>query len=113
MSQEQRERERLRKLKEAQINARDPGTSKIKGYDWAKHAAKPLPKKRSALGEFWYTLPLRWKGAVRGMAFGAVLAIILVILLPGEWDFLALVPLLLCGIVGMILGLMFQEKNLY
>lgn len=38
MSQD--EREHLQRQRDRQLAARDPGSSKIRGYDWAKHTEK-------------------------------------------------------------------------
>ena len=32
--------ERRKRIKSEQLARRDPGTSKIKGYDWGKHAQR-------------------------------------------------------------------------
>ena len=107
--QEANERDRLSRLREAQLNARDPGESKIKGYDWKKHYAKPKPKPKPLVVELFDILPTRWKGAFFGVLFGAVLGAFLLFLLPTEWDLMAVVPVLICGIGGMVVGKVLQE----
>ncbi|NWF68033.1 MAG: hypothetical protein HXY40_03015 [Chloroflexi bacterium] len=102
------ELDRLQRLRDAQIKARDPGTSKIKGYDWGKHAqrAKQIQKARQKplLRDLYDLLPGRWKGALAGLLLGALLAALLYFLLPGEWKIAALLPLLICAVAGFIIG---------
>jgi hypothetical protein len=112
MDAEQRERQRLAKLRKAQIAARDPGSSKIKGYDWAKHAAKPKPKQKPFLIDFFDILPNRWKGALLGFGFGAIIALFLWFLLPDEWKALLIIPLLVGAVVGMVVGKVMQNDVL-
>lgn len=105
--------ERLKRLRDAQIASRDPGNSKIRHYDWGKHAAKPQPKKRFFLLNEWYYLPTRIKGSLLGMLFGVLLAFILrLTVLNSDTELLMIVPILICFIVGFVLGAMFQEKPL-
>lgn len=111
------DKERLRRLKQKQVAARDPGESKIKGYDWSKHdkkarrvaAEKRKQAQRPLVVQIWEVLPGRWRGAVYGVVFGLLLDIPLLLFLPAEWRVLLLVPLLLCGVVGMIVGRTMQS----
>ena len=109
---EQDEKERIRRIHDAQIAQRDPGDSKIPGYDWAKHAAKPKPKPKPLLLDMWDILPSRWKGALYGVIFGAVIGVILLFVLPRDWHIMAVIPMLLAGVVGMILGKLMQPDPL-
>lgn len=106
----------VEKIKKAQIAARDPGPSKIKGYDWSKHNKKAQriakqKKEKSFIADFFEILPNRWKGAIYGLLFGGLIAAFLaVVVLAPEMRLLALVPLLFGGLVGFILGKLFEEK---
>ncbi len=103
MNNEERERERIRRIQERQIRARDPGPSKITHYDWSKHR-KPVPKSEPFLVETYYLLPRRLRGALIGVLIGLVLGIVLRLVLPPGAAPLAIVPVLICGIVGWVLG---------
>ena len=109
---QQNDKDRIRRIRESQLAARDPGSSKIPGYDWAKHAAKPKPKPKPLLLDLWDILPSRWKGAFYGVILGAILGVILLFVLPGELRVLALIPVLIAGIIGMVLGRIFQDDTL-
>lgn len=115
------EKERARRLKQSQVSMRSPGESKIRGYDWSKHdkkakrvaAEKKKHAQRPLLIQIWEVLPGRWRGAVYGLIFGALCDIPLLLMLSSEWRGLALIPPLICGIVGMVVGkTMQQEYNL-
>lgn len=103
MSNEEQERERARRVLEGQIKARDPGPSKITHYDWSKHK-KPPKKQEPLLVETYHLLPTRFRGVAIGLLIGLILAIFLKLLLPAQLALLAILPLLICGIVGWVLG---------
>jgi hypothetical protein len=100
--------ERAQRIRDAQLSARDPGASKIKGYDWSKHneRGKQVQKSRQKplLADLFDILPPRWKGAVIGLGIGIVPLVAAKIFLTGEWVILGLVGLLVCAIVGFIIG---------
>jgi hypothetical protein len=105
MSDEQKEKARLKRLRDDQIKSRDPGVSKIRHFDWGTTGRKSITKKpKPFLAELWEILPGRWKGAIYGSIFGLVLGLILLIILPNELDILAAIPILLGFIVGMVIG---------
>ncbi len=113
MSEEDKLKSRAKRFRDAQVSARDPGDSKIKGYDWKKHAAKPKRKPKPLLLDLFDVLPARWKGAFYGLLIGGVLGIILLIVLPpGDIRSLAIIPPLICLVVGMALGALFQDNTL-
>jgi hypothetical protein len=112
------ERERLQKLRDSQITARHPGISKIRNYDWEAHARrgrvinkklkarqKPLPL------DLYDLLPRRWKGAIIGSGIGLLVLIAAAFLLSDIGVFLGLVGLVICGVVGFVLGAVLQEES--
>jgi len=102
---------RLERLCAAQLASRDPGDSKIPGYDWRKHAAKKQPKRRPFPLNEWYALPPRMKDLLRGLAFGFLLAFILrLTVLTAEYELLMIVPIFISMVVGFIVGSMFEDK---
>jgi hypothetical protein len=108
-AQHDTDKEHARRIREAQLRARDPGDSKIPGYDWAKHSAKPRPKRPPLLVEMFTLLPHRWRGLIFGMVFGGIVGLIMrLLLLNDELAILALVPVLICGIVGFVIGAVMQ-----
>ncbi|MBZ0279048.1 MAG: hypothetical protein K8I60_23080 [Anaerolineae bacterium] len=107
-SNKERERQRIQRIRDAQLNQRNPGDSKIPGYDWSAHARrgkeikkkteKPLPV------ELYQLLPSRWKGALSGFLVGLIPLIAGQIFLEGDWKLLGLVGMLVCLIVGFVIG---------
>jgi hypothetical protein len=113
MSSEEQERRRLERLRQQQLGTRDPGASKIKGYDWSIHAqrSKALKRRRQSIfGEVFGVLPTRFRGVLIGGLVGSVGSIIILVLVPDTWKPLALVPLLICAIGGWVLGATIQEN---
>jgi hypothetical protein len=103
MSNEEQERLRAQRIRESQIKARDPGPSKIRHYDWSKHK-KPPPKQEPLLVETWHLLPSRFRGVAIGVLIGLVFAVILKLVLPANLALLAILPILICGMMGWVLG---------
>ncbi len=103
MNQEERERRRAQQIRESQIRSRDPGPSKIPHYDWSKHK-KPPRKQEPLLTELFNLLPSRGRGAVFGGLIGVLVAILIRLLLPVELSVLGLLAIIMCGVVGWVLG---------
>jgi VIT1/CCC1 family predicted Fe2+/Mn2+ transporter len=103
MSNEEQERLRAQRIREGQIKARDPGPSKIRHYDWSKHK-KPPKKQEPLLVETWHLLPSRFRGVAIGVLVGLVFAVILKLVLPANLALLAILPILICGMMGWVLG---------
>lgn len=116
------ERDRLQRIREQQIKARDPGKSKIPGYDWQQHAARGRAinaSRRKKAERPWVVrtyelLPGRLKGAVIGLWVGAFPAIAGLILLSGEWKMLAIIPPMVFAVLGYLIGMMMEpDRDLY
>jgi hypothetical protein len=112
------ERERLQRLRDSQIASRDPGPSKIPGYDWQQHAqrgqqirAKRQADQKPLLIELFLLLPGRWRGAIYGLLVGLIPAIPARLLLSDEMVMLAVVPLIVCGIAGYVLGAVMEPDK--
>jgi hypothetical protein len=118
MSSDKSERERLQRLRNAQITSRDPGKSKIPGYDWQQHArrgqqikASRKAKQKPLLIDLFLILPHRWRGAVVGTLVGAIPAIPGYLLLSEEMAPLAVIPLILFGVIGYGTGLVIEPEK--
>jgi hypothetical protein len=108
MNAEERERQRLQRLRDAQIRSRDPGPSKIQHYDWSRQKAAPKP--RPLLAELLDLLPTRIRGFLIGLFLGLVIVIIVGYLAPGA-EVVGLIGLLLTTIVGYVLGSVVQSQE--
>jgi hypothetical protein len=118
MSSDKSERDRLQRLRDAQITSRDPGSSKIPGYDWQRHARRGQQIKASRkaaqkplLIDLFVILPHRWRGAVIGMLIGAIPAVFARLLLSEEMVLLAVVPLIVFGMIGYGSGLVLEPDK--
>jgi hypothetical protein len=114
LSPEEQERQRVARLRQQQIGARDPGPSKIRGYDWGKAAqrTKAIQKKkqRPFIAELFDVFPTRWKGVIYGLLLSIVPTLVIIAMTQDVWRVLALLPPLIFGIGGWVLGSLFQEK---
>ncbi len=99
MYESDKDRERYKRIRDAQLKKRDPGP-KIKGVNWK---TEPRPHK-PFLVDLLDLLPSRYKGLAVGLVLGAVGLIACVLLLPGDFKVLGLLPLLICGVVGFVIG---------
>jgi hypothetical protein len=114
------DKERARRIRQAQIANRDPGDSKIRGYDWDRHYQKKRKddrqKKRAAerplVVVLWDSLPTRWRGFAYGLLVGTIIGIIVIFILPSEWRPLIVVPQGLGMILGLVIGKAMEEPPL-
>ena len=114
------EKERARRIRQAQIADRDPGDSKIKGYNWDRHYHKKreVDKQKKQAAErllvfvLWESLPTRWRGFAYGLVVGTIIGIIVVLIVPPEWRPLIVVPQGLGMILGLIIGKAVEEPPL-
>lgn len=116
MSPEERERQRVARLRQQQVSARDPGPSKIRGYDWGQHAKKGSQLRKNQkpfLVEFVRIIPTRWKGVILGLLLSLIAVVAILALTPPELNLLAVVPPLLFGMSGYVLGVVLQDKTPY
>ncbi len=98
------DRDRLRRLRDAQLAARDPQIKqrKLQRTIAEKHrrAARPFTWTR-----FWSEVPHRWRGVLFGGLFGVLLAVALPLFLPSPWaTIFAAVAFLFCAAFGFLLG---------
>lgn len=95
-----KERERIQRIRDQQIKARDPG-QKV-NVQWKDESAK---KQGSLVKEIFGVFPGKVKGAVVGLVIGIIFYFIIQLVLPVEWKALCgLLVILVCLILGMILG---------
>ena len=113
LNKNEAERARAQRILDQQLKARDPGVSKIKGYDWSKHAKRSQQVNKSRqkplLVDLFDILPRRWKGALIGTTIGLLPLIAGLTLLTGEWQILGLLGLIICSVVGFVIGKVTQD----
>ena len=118
MSSDKNERERLQRLRDSQITSRDPGPSKIRGYDWQQHAqrgqqikASRKAKQKPLLIDLFLLLPHRWRGAIIGILLGAIPAAAGYLLLSDDMVMLAIIPPIVAGVIGYVSGLVIEPEK--
>lgn len=116
------ERERLQRLRDQQIKARDPGDSMIPGYDWKRHAEhgrKIVAKQRRQarkpfLLALYEVMPGRAQGAVFGFLVLAIPSVAGLLFVHGEWQMLLIIPPLIGAGMGYLIGMMLEpDRDLY
>lgn len=107
MNDEERERQRVARLRQSQIRSRDPGPSKIRHYDWSKQKPK---QRKPLLNEIFGVFPTRIRGLAFGLLVGIILAIIVQIVAP-DWVILGVLLMLVATVVGYILGVVVQSQE--
>ena len=111
MSSQQEEKERIRRIRERQIQARDPRA----GYKKTQRAVTKRGRKsykRITLWEMFTDIPKKWKGLIIGIMIGAFISVLLPMLWSSEWAFLigvATIPIL--AILGLALGQAFDVRD--
>jgi VIT1/CCC1 family predicted Fe2+/Mn2+ transporter len=98
------DRDRLRRLRDAQLATRDPQIKqrKLQRTIAEKHrrAARPF-----TWGKFWSEVPHRWRGLVFGGLVGVLIAVALPFILPSPWaTVLAAIAFVFCAAFGLLLG---------
>ena len=76
--------DRLRRLKEQQIEDRDPHkkTRKLHRTIAEKHRRAQTP---FSIGRLWGEVPQRWRGLFFGALLGVVVVVVLPMVLPSKW----------------------------
>jgi hypothetical protein len=98
------EQERLRRLRDRQVAARDPQTKQRQLH--GKIARKQRSSVASfSLGRIWSEIPNFWKGAFFGLAIGAIGIAVVPLVWVSPWALpCAGVIALFLAILGMIIG---------
>lgn len=104
MSGSGHEQERLKRLRDRQLAARDPQAKQKKLYrgiaNRHRKAAKPF-----SFRQMWSEIPHMWRGALYGLTLG----VLILILVPEFWDSVWAAPcaagaIPFLGILGLLLG---------
>lgn len=105
MNDEERERQRLQRLRDSQVRSRDPGPSKIRHYDWSNQRQRP---RENPLHMIFGVIPTRVRGLAFGLLFGIVLALLIVVLAP-SLEIIGVLLIPVAAVVGWIIGIAIQS----
>ncbi len=104
MAGDRSEIERLKRIRERQLAARDPGKKQRELQQTITHkhrrAAQPF-----SIGRMWAEVPKRWKGAVFGSVFGVIAVIVLPLFMdPTQGTALGFALLGFMALIGFLVG---------
>lgn len=112
MSNQDQERERIRRIRERQIQARDPRATYQKAQRAVSRRSRRRGQKRVTLWEMFTDIPKKWKGLVIGVLIGCFIAVVLPLLWLSEWATLigfATIPVF--AVVGLAFGQAFELRD--
>ncbi len=114
MNQHDDDIERLKRLRDRQIQARDPH---VKKREWHQRVSMQQRKKRQrftfgALMREIDDIPNKWKGAVIGATIGTIVLAVLMAAVEADWAILvgiALIAILM--LIGFVFGASFDWRD--
>lgn len=111
MSHQDKERERIARLRDSQIQARNPRKADQKIMR-AVARRRRRTYKRVTLGEMLRDIPHKW----RGFLIGAVAGVLLAIVLPLVWDntaadIIGYLSIAVLGVLGLAMGQAFDARD--
>jgi uncharacterized protein YacL len=110
MSNRNDEIERLTRLRDRQLNARDPMAHNTQLQH--RISGQRRGKKKMSFEDMLKAIPRKWWGLIIGLAAGVVIWIILTLITTAFWvDLVGLVLGLILAIVGFIIGQAFDARN--
>jgi hypothetical protein len=107
----QDEIERLRRLREKQLKARDP-LAKQRKIDRQVAARRRKKQKSFSVGGMIRDMPYKWRGAIIGAVIGMGISIILTMVLTSKWtDIIGLLIVVFLTIIGLMFGQAFDARE--
>jgi VIT1/CCC1 family predicted Fe2+/Mn2+ transporter len=98
------ELERLRRIRQQQLTARDPGKKQRKLQRTITHKHRRRTQSFS-FGRMWAEVPNRWKGALFGSIFGVIAIFILPLVMDSKWATITGFGILFfIGFMGFLVG---------
>ena len=111
MNDEQKELERLRRLRNQQIRSRDPGTKQRKLQHNITQQYQRTSKQMT-LGSAWATLHHRWKGLIIGLVFGIIVAVVLSLTTDESWtELIGILAIIMFALIGLVIGSSFDWRD--
>jgi VIT1/CCC1 family predicted Fe2+/Mn2+ transporter len=104
MSYSNDEQERLKRLRDRQIAARDP-QAKERKISYKVSQRRKSTYRQTTVGDLFKSVPYRWVYMLVGVLLGGAAFILIVFILPQAWDkYLGLIVLVILAIFGFIIG---------
>ncbi len=113
MSNRNDEIERLKRLRDKQLTARDPQVYQRKLHQQISQKQKKHKSKKTGLKDILDVIPRKWLGIVIGGLLGiAVWVILNLVAATASWaDIAGLAAIVLLAIIGFIIGQAFDVRN--
>ncbi len=112
MSSDHDERERLRRLRDRQVQLRDPRKAdrKVQQAVASRHRARG--RQRFTLKGAIATIPHQWRGLILGVLLGICISIVLPLLFEGTWpELVGLASIPVLGLLGFAMGQAFDVRE--
>ncbi|NIS81552.1 MAG: hypothetical protein GTO14_15420 [Anaerolineales bacterium] len=104
MSRSDREMDRLKRIRDRQLQLRDPQT-KAKKLQHNIAVRRKRSVKRFSFGEVMREIPKKWWGLVIGMALGVGVFVLLPFFVESAWtDTIGFAAIVFLAILGVVLG---------
>jgi VIT1/CCC1 family predicted Fe2+/Mn2+ transporter len=104
MAADKSELERLRRIRQQQLAARDPSKKQNKLQKTITHKHRSRSQSFS-IGTMWTEVPSRWKGAFFGSLFGVIAIFVLPLVTDAEWaTTVGFVLLFFMAVMGFLVG---------
>jgi VIT1/CCC1 family predicted Fe2+/Mn2+ transporter len=104
MAADKSELERLRRIRQQQLAARDPSKKQNKVQQTITHKHRSHAQSFS-IGTMWAEVPNRWKGAIFGSIFGVITIFVLPLVTDAEWaTTVGFVLLFFIALMGFLVG---------
>ncbi len=110
MGSQDNESDRLRRLRERQIQARDPQKKqrKIQG----RVAGQYQKRRNYTMADGVADLPHKWKGLIIGAIIGLLAAILISLLVTASWGiWLGLLAMIISPLLGFLFGMSFDWRD--
>ena len=111
MSHQDNERERLKKLRDRQLSARNPGKTDSRIMKQVARRGQRKQKKVT-FSEMVRDLPHKWRGLFLGAVAGMFLWLLLYVLAEGMWiDLVGIFAIVFLAVLGFALGQAFDARD--
>jgi uncharacterized protein YacL len=104
MSNRNDELERLQRLRERQLSARDPRAKERRTQRKVAARRRKL-RKRLTLKDILLDIPYKWQGVIIGAIIGVIISIVLTLTVESSWvELLGLLAVLFIAMIGFVIG---------
>ena len=111
MTKRNEELERLKRLRQKQLQARDP-LAKQRKIERKVAARRHGTKERVTFKSMITDVPYRWRGAILGAVLGIVISIVLPSLVEASWvDWVGLLAVVALALLGFMFGRAFDLRD--